>query len=189
MNTRFLIPLALGLTAVSASALTVSGVIDGSVTPDTRLGAFAVTPFGQPVQEFASAATTGGRFRLDIATAPPPARAQAVLTPQNVSWPGVIDPVQVSASAQVGELKFFIYRDENGNARHDESEVLREVAPMVGRASLFIPWVSAAVTVRASQGYQVALQPGWNAFVVDVGRTVKVQPLADGSVVIVPIGR
>ncbi|MFK7601637.1 hypothetical protein ACI3L1_05435 [Deinococcus sp. SM5_A1] len=189
MNTRLLLSLALGLTMPAASALTVTGMVQGSVTPESRLGGFAVTPFGQPVQELVSTPLDGGGFRLDIPAAAPPARAQAVLTAQNVSWPGVIDPVQISAAAQSGELKFFVYRDQNGNARHDDNEALREVSPMVGKASLFIPWVSADVTVSANKGYQVALKKGWNAFLVDVGRAVNVQIYPDGTGVTLSLGR
>lgn len=189
MNRRFLLPLALGLSVAPASALTVTGVVQGSVAPDTRIGGFAVTPFGQPVQELVSAAVQSGNFRLDVALAAPPARAQAVLSPQNVSWPGVIDPVQVSAPAQAGELKFFVYRDQNGNARQDDNEALREVVPMVGRSLLFMPWVSADVTVTANKGYQAALKKGWNAFLVDVGRTVNVQPFSELTPINVSINR
>lgn len=187
MNARLLIPLALGLLAAPASALTVRGVVQGSVAPESRIGGFAVTPFGQPVQELVSAAVDADRFQLDLPATAPPTRAQAVLTSQNVSWPGVIDPVQVSAAVQAGELKFFVYRDQNGNARHDDNEALREVAPMVAKATLFIPWVSADVTVTANKGYQATLKRGWNAFLVDVGRTVTVQQASDTVMVTVSI--
>lgn len=189
MNSRFLISLALGVTVASASALTVSGTVQGNVTPDTRIGGFVVTPFGQPVQELGGAAVTGQAFRLELPAAAPPARAQAVLTPQNVSWPGVIDPVQVSAAAQVAELQLFAYRDQNGNNRRDEGEPLRELVPLAGKATLFIAWVSADVTVTANKGYQTNLKKGWNAFLVEVGRTVNVQPLSDGTAVDVNVGR
>ncbi len=189
MKRRFLLPLTLGLSVAPASALTVTGVVQGSVGPETRIAGFAVTPFGQPVQELVSTAIDGGKFRLDLPTAVPPARALAVLTPQNVSWPGVIDPVQVSAAVQAGELKFFVYRDQNGNARRDENEPLREVMPMVGKATLFLPWVSADVMVTANKGYQAALQKGWNVFLVDVGRTVHVRPFDGATVVSVSLQR
>ncbi|GGO28249.1 hypothetical protein [Deinococcus humi] len=189
MNLRLLLSLALGLSVPQASALTVTGTVQGSAAPDLRLAGFAVTPFGQPVQELASSSLDSGQFRLDLPAGPPPARAQAVLSSQNVSWPGVIDPVQVSAAAQTGELKLFVYRDQNGNARHDENESLREVSPMVGRSSLFIPWVSADVTVTANKGYQASLKKGWNAFLVDVGRVVNVQPFAEAVTVTVSLQR
>ncbi|CAM3158295.1 Carboxypeptidase regulatory-like domain-containing protein [Deinococcus saxicola] len=189
MNTRFLLSMALGLTMPAASALTVTGMVQGSVTPQSRLGGFAVTPFGQPVQELVSAPLDSGSFQLDIPAAAPPARAQSVLTAQNVSWPGVIDPVQISGAAQTGELKFFVYRDQNGNARHDDNEALREVSLMVRKSALFVPWVSADATVSANKGYLVALGKGWNAFLVDVGRTVNVRPYPDGTVVLLSVGR
>ncbi len=189
MNVRLFLCLALGLSVAQASALTVTGTVQGTPGPDVRLAGFAVTPFGQPVQELVSSSLEGGRFRFDLPVGPPPARAQAVLSSQNVSWPGVIDPVQVSAAVQTGELKLFVYRDQNGNARHDDSEALREVSAMVGRSSLFIPWASADVTVSANKGYQATLKKGWNAFLVDVGRTVNVQPFADGAAVTLSLQR
>ncbi len=188
MNTRFLLSLALGLTIPAASALTVTGMVQGSVTPQSRLGGFVVTSFGQPVLELVSTPLDGGSFQLDIPSAAPPVRAQSVLTAQSVSWPGVIDPVQISAAAQAGELKFFVYRDQNSNARRDDNEVLREVSPMVGKSPLFVPWVSADVTVSANKGYQVALKKGWNAFLVDVGRTVNVRTYPDSTQVLLSLG-
>jgi hypothetical protein len=189
MNLRHLPFLMLGLSVAPASALTVTGTVQGSVAPQTRLGGFAVTPFGQPVQELVSTALDGGTFRFALPATPPPPRAQAVLTSQNVSWPGVIDPVQVSAAAQAGELKLFVYRDQNGNARYDENEALQEVTPTVGKSTLFLPWVSADVTVTANKGYQASLKKGWNAVLVDVGRVVRVQPFAEAVPVNVSLQR
>ncbi|CAM3721426.1 hypothetical protein [Deinococcus frigens] len=189
MNIRRPLSLALGLTLASASALTVTGMVQGGVTPETRIGGFAVTPFGQPVQELVSASLSGGKFRLDVPTGAPSGRAQAVLTPQNVSWPGVTDPVQISAAAFAGELKFFTYRDLNGNERHDDNEALTEATVMVGKAALFIPWVSADVMVTANKGYLASLRKGWNAVLVEVGRTVNVQPYPSGTEVVISVGR
>lgn len=189
MKRRCLFLLALSLLAAPASALTLTGTVQGSVAPQTRVGGFAVTPFGQPVLELVSAPVAAGQFQLDLPVAAPPARAQATLSSQNVAWPGVIDPVQVSAAAQAGELKLFVYRDQNGNARHDDGEALREVTPLVGKATLFLPWVSADVTVSADKGYQAALKKGWNALLVEVGRAVTVRPLPESAAVTVSVRR
>jgi hypothetical protein len=187
MKTRFL-ALLLGAAVSPAAALTVSGTVEGNAG-GSRIGAFAVTPFGQTVQEVVSAPITAGQFRLEVPGGAPAARAQAPLSPQNVSWPGVIDPVQVSAAAQVAELRLFVYADANGNGHRDEGEGLREVTPMLGNSALFITWVSGDVTVTAGKGYRAELRKGWNAFVVDVGRTVRVQPFDEDRAVNVRMGR
>lgn len=176
MKTRLLLPLVTSLLAGSAAALTVAGTVDGGVPPNTRLGAWVVTPFGQPVEEVVGVPVRAERFSLDLPTTAPGGKALAPLTPQNVTWPGVIDPVAVTGQAQVAELKFFTYVDTNNNGRRDSNEAMREVSPTAGRATLFVVWVSGDVTVKANKGYVAGLKSGWNALLVDVGRAVNVQP-------------
>ncbi|SMB92534.1 hypothetical protein [Deinococcus hopiensis] len=166
----------------TGGALTVTGSVTGGVTPETRVSGWAVTSSGQPVQEIVSVPVNAGGFRLEIPTPPPSARAQTGITSQNISWPGVLDPVMVSGPAQTAELKFFTYRDVNKNGQHDEGETLREVTPDAGRGSLFVVWVNTDVTVRANRGYAVDLKRGWNAFVVEVGKAIKVAPFIEGQV-------
>ncbi|WP_102125386.1 hypothetical protein [Deinococcus planocerae] len=181
MKTR-LLPLAAALLAPSAGALTVTGSVAGNVSPETRVSVWAVSASGQPVQEIASVpVTSGGRFRLDLPGNAPAPRALTPLSAQNVSWPGVLDPVTVSAPAQAAELKFFTYRDANRNGTRDEGETLNEATANVGRGTLFVVWVGGDVTVKANRGYEAALKRGWNALVVEVARAVKVAPYADGS--------
>lgn len=189
MKLRPLLPVTLALVFGHASAITVSGTVNGTLTSDTRIGGFTVTPFGQPVDEVGSVTVSGDKFRIELPSAAPSAKAQVKLTAQNVSWPGVLDPVTVSSGVQAAELKLFSYRDLNGNARRDDSEPVREVVPNVGKATLFMAWVSGDVTVRANKGYEATLKSGWNAFIVDVGKAVKVQPFQDGTVVNVRLGR
>ncbi|MBZ9753623.1 hypothetical protein GO986_18220 [Deinococcus sp. HMF7620] len=177
------------LLAAQASALTIRGTVEGAVTADTRVAAVVVNPYGQAVQEVSSVPVEGGRFTLELPVAAPTARAQVTLTPQNVNWPGVIDPIQVSGQAQVAELKFFTYRDLNNNGRRDENEALRDVLPTLNGGGLFVAWVNTDVTVKANKGYEASFKRGWNAFIVDVGRAVKVQPFADSTVVSVRLAR
>lgn len=182
--------LVMALLASSGGALTVTGKVEGSVPTGTRVSGWAVSASGQPVQEIVSVPVNGGAFRLDIPEAAPSFRAQTALSSQNVAWPGVLDPVTVSAETQTAELKFFTYRDANRNGQHDEGEALREVTLNVGSGSLFVVWVNSDVTVKASRGYQAALGRGWNAFVVEVGRAVKVAPFKDGvAAVTLALGR
>ncbi|GAA5437338.1 hypothetical protein ACMT4L_02755 [Deinococcus sp. A31D244] len=189
MNLRpFLITLSV-LSAGQGLGLTIRGSVEGSGPADTRVAGFVVSPFGQAVEEVTSVPLENGRFVLEIPTAAPTARAQVDLTPQNVTWPGVIDPVQVSGQARVAELKFFVYRDANNNGRRDDNEPLRDVLPSVGRATLFVAWVNTDVTVKASKGYAATLKRGWNALIVDVGRAVAVQPFSDSTTVTVRLTR
>lgn len=179
-----------GLTVMgNAAALNVAGSVEGGASADTRIAGFVVTPFGQPVQEIVSAPVQGGKFKLEIPDPAPISKAQTKLTPSNVSWPGVLDPVSVSSEVQSTELKFFIYRDQNSNGQRDDNEALREVTPNIGKANLFIAWVSGDVTVKANKGYQATLKKGWNAFIVDVGKAVKVQPFDEATIVSVRMGR
>lgn len=189
MKTRLVLPLILGLLATQASALVVTGTVDGTVTPDTRVSGWVVTPFGQPVQEIVGVPVQSNRFSLEIPITAPTARGQVALTPQNVSWPGVIDPVAVSGQVQAAELRFFTYRDQNNNGRRDEAEALNEVAAQVGRSTLFIVWVNGDVTVKANKGYVATLKRGWNAFLVDDGRAVSLKPFAADTAVTVRLNR
>ena len=179
--------LPLGL-AGQAGALSLSGTVQGEVTPDTRLGGWAVTPFGQPVQELVSTPVTGGRFSLALPDAAPPARAQVPLD-DRLSWPGLIDLTRVSVPAQVAELKFYLYRDLNGDGSRDDSEPLREVRLNAGRGGVFVVWSSAATRVTGSREYAADLSRGWNALVVDVRATVRVQPYAPQTPVQIDLGR
>ncbi|WP_034384090.1 hypothetical protein [Deinococcus sp. YIM 77859] len=178
-----LLPLLALLLLGRGHALTVTGNVTGSVPAEARVGAWAVSASGQPVQELLSAPVqSGGEFRLNLPTAPPSPRVQVPLTAQNVAWPGVLDPVTVSGSALATELRLFIYRDANRNGQRDEGEPLREVTPNAGRGTLLTVWVSADVTVRAGRGYEATLKRGWNALVVEVGRAVRVTPVTGDAV-------
>lgn len=189
MKTR-LWSLAAALLLGSGSALTVTGSVSGSVPGDTRLSGWAVSASGQPVQEIVSVPVNAGRFQLEVPPAPPSFRAQTTLNAANVAWPGVLDPVSVSAQPSAAELKFFSYRDANRNGQHDETEALREVTLRTTRGSLFVVWVGSDVTVKASRGYQATLARGWNAFVIEVGRAVRVAPFVDGvAAVTLDLGR
>ncbi|MCD0170427.1 hypothetical protein [Deinococcus sp. 23YEL01] len=177
------------LCAGPAYGLTIRGTVEGGGGDDLRVAGFAVSPFGQVIEEISSVPVEGGRFVLELPMTAPTARAQVDLTPQNVTWPGVIDPVSVSTQARVAEMKFFVYRDLNRNGRRDDAEALRDVMPNVERATLFVAWVNTDVTVKANRGYEATLKRGWNALIVDVGRAVRVQPFADSTVVTVRLAR
>ncbi len=188
MNTRLPTFLALAALTGQATALTVMGMVEGTTADDVRISGFVVSSFGQPVQELLSVTVKNGKFKLEIpASAPnekaPNEKVQMALIPQNISWTGVIDPVTVSKEAKGAELKFFSYHDVNKNNSRDDNEPLREITLNVGRASLFVEWVNIDVQVTANKGYQAFFKKGWNALLVEVGRTVNVQPFDEDTVV------
>lgn len=185
---RSLLSLALLALVVQASAATLTGTVAGGATADTRISAWVVTPFGQPVQELVSASVKDGRFSLALPDTVPPARAQAPINDQ-ISWPGLIDFGKASTNAQAAEMKFFVYQDTNGNGSRDDNEPLREVRLNAGKGDVFIVWASADVTVTASKGYLANLKKGWNLLSVDVRKDVSVKPLDVNAPLKVNIGK
>lgn len=172
----------------SAGALTLTGTLEGNAAPDLRLSGWAVKGSGQPVAELVSAAVKGGSFSLTLPTALPPAAAQSPVD-NRISWPGLMDFGSASASAQATEMKFFVYRDANGNGQRDEGETMREVRLNTGRSFVFVVWVSNDVTVTGSNGYAVNLDKGWNALTVDVRSSVSVKPLDPKASITVNTGQ
>ncbi|UQN06029.1 hypothetical protein [Deinococcus sp. QL22] len=180
----------LGLgTLAPASAQGIAGTVTGSVAEGMRVSGWAVTPSGQAVQEIVSVPINNSKFRLELPAIAPSARAQTTLSAQNVSWPGVIDPVTVSAPVQTAEVKFFTYRDTNRSGQRDDNEPLNEVTLNSGSSSVFVAWVGTDVTVKANRGYEATLKRGWNVFLVDVGRAVKVSPYLETASVSLNLGR
>lgn len=176
------------LLAAQAAAISVSGAVQGSVSADLRLSAWAVTAFGQPVEELASAPIKDGKFTLNIPDDAPPARAQ-VPVDNRISWPGLIDFSKSSAPAQAAELKLFVYRDTNRDGVRQDNEALREVRVQAGKGELFIVWASAPVTVTASRNYQADLKKGWNVFQVNVRGAVSVKDLDSKTELKIDLGQ
>ena len=174
MNLRPLLTCALAL-ASSAAAVTLSGTVEGKAAPGTRIGAWAVTAFGQPVQELGSAPVNGGKFSLTLPDQAPPPRA-LVPVDEHLNWPGLLEFQKASGDAQAAELKFFMYRDDNGSGTRQDGESLREVRLEAGRGELFVVWASAPVTVTGSRDYRADLTRGWNTLVVEVRSNVSVKP-------------
>ena len=187
MKRRFL-PLTILTLLAQASALTLSGQVTGTVAPDTRLGGWAVRGAGQPIAELTSAAIKGGSFSLELPASVPPAQAQLPID-NRISWPGLVDFGKTTAPAQAAEMKFFLYRDTNGNGQHDENEAMREVRLNTGRSFVFVVWASSNVGVTGSNGYDAQLQKGWNALAVDVRSSVSVKPLDARAAITVSSGQ
>ena len=174
-------------TGAAAAAGVVQGVAQGDLPPDSRLGVWAVTPFGQPLQLLADAPVQGGRFALTLPSAAPAERLQFAVD-ERTSWPGLVNFAGTSVPLRAAELKFFLYRDANGNGVRDDGEALREVRPSVGKGELFVVWAARAATVSGAGGYEAELQAGWNTLVVEVRRPVRVQPYG-GAPVQISLGR
>ena len=135
MKTRLLPLFALATLIGQATALTVTGTVEGAKTPDLRMSAFMVSPLGQALQEVASVPVTDNKFRLEVPSLDPHEKTQSVLVAEGISWPGVIEPILVNAESKVAELKFFSYVDLNKNGRRDDNEALTELSPNGGRAA------------------------------------------------------
>ncbi len=159
-----------------AGALALSGQLEGSVSPETRLSGWVVKGSGQPVQELVSTPVKDGSFTLSLPEGAPPAPVQLPLD-SRISWPGLMDFGKATATAQAAEMKFFLYRDANGNGHRDENEAMREVRLNAGRSFVFVVWASTPVTVTGSNGYAASLEQGWNALTVDIRSSVSVKPL------------
>ena len=175
------------LAGTAGAAGVVRGVVEGDVAPDSRLGVWAVSPFGQPLQQLADAPLQGGKFALTLPGAAPAERLQFAVD-ERTSWPGLVNFAGTSVPLRAAELKFFLYRDANGNGVRDDGEALREVRPSVGKGELFVVWAARAATVKGAGGYEADLQAGWNTLVVEVRRPVRVQPYA-GAPVQINLGR
>ena len=169
----------LALLAGRGLAFTVSGTVGGSVPTQSRVGGFLVDGSGTPLQEIASVPISGGRFSLSLPDGTPAARAFYPLRPDLIVWPGVLEPVTVSAPANVADLRLYVYVDRNGNGRRDPAEPLLEAPPQVGRALVQLSYASTGVRVSAARGYDVTLVPGWNGLLVEVGRSLRVTALRE----------
>lgn len=165
------------LAAAQGAAISVGGTVLGDVPPGTRLSAWVVTPFGQPVQLLADAPLGGDTFRLTLPDAAPQERLRAPVD-ERTAWPGLVDFAGASVQARAAELKFFTYRDANANSRRDEAEPLREVRLNAGKGELFVVWATPDVSVRGGGGYEANLNTGWNALIVEVRRPVRIAPYA-----------
>ncbi|ADV67646.1 hypothetical protein [Deinococcus maricopensis] len=169
--------LAMALLASGAQALTVSGSVTGAAPRGARIAAWTVNATGAPLASLTDAPLNGSAFDLDLPEGAPGARAVSALRSDTLVWPGVVDPVNVSAPVNAAEVKFFVYTDANGNGRRDANEDLNEVTPLVGRAQAVVVWADNAARVTAGRGFDVNLKPGWNAFAVEFGRATKVTSL------------
>lgn len=186
MKLRLLAALTFSLTTL-ASAQSLTGAIDGTVMPDTRLSGWAVKASGQPAQELFSVPLKGDAFKIALPTQAPAANLQSPID-NRITWPGLVDFDKVSAPAQATEMKFFVYRDSNGNGERDDNEPLKEVRLNAGKSFVFVVWASNDVTVAGSNGYQAALKKGWNALAVEVRNTVTVKPLDPKTALHVNVG-
>lgn len=174
MNAFFPSLLALAVLA-QAGAIGISGAVVGTPAPDTRLGAWVVSAFGEPQGQVADSSLSNATFKLEVPATPPQDKWLAPVG-NDLTWPGLVDFAGASVPARAAELRFFTYRDSNGNSKRDETEPLREVRLNGGKSDLFVVWLSAATSVKGGGGYQADLQAGWNVMLVEVRKTVRVAP-------------
>lgn len=172
------------LLSASAQALTLQGTVAGGADlgAKPRLGLWLLGPSGNTVGgELLSTPIIGGKFSLDLPSAAP--ANQYPLRPDSIGWPGVVGDVRVDPSVQASDIAFFVYDDSNGNGLRDSNEALRDAFPDVQRQPVFVVWAAAPSKVSAGKGFSVALQSGWNALTVELGKaatvsTYKGQPVS-----------
>lgn len=174
--------LMLALTS-GAHALTLSGLVEGDVPGNARVGAYLVSTAGLPLAEVASAAVENGAFRLGLLEDAPTGRARWALTGDSVTWPGVAGNVTATPGVETGELRLFVYTDANGNGRRDENERLLEATVTAGKASVAFVYTNREATVSGPRGLNVTLPAGWSALVVELGRTLKTSVLSDAATI------
>lgn len=163
----------------TAGALTLNGSVVGELPSASRVGAWTVSTSGAPINEIASAALNGARFSLRLPEAAPSGRALWPLMADHLAWPGVTGDVTVAPAGQGGEAKLFVYGDANGNGRRDEGEAMSEATVQAGKANVVVVYSERDTTISASRGLQVKLATGWNAVLVEPGRTLRASVARD----------
>lgn len=176
---KTLLALLLGVTTSFASAqssagLAISGTVSGSVPPHARVGGFVLDSSGAPVAELVSVPVTNGHFALELPSIVPPGGTLSTLRADSIFWPGLLEPVNVSGQASTAELKLYVYSDQNGNGRYEDTEPLLESMAFVGKSRLVVSYATVAAQVNAARGFQANLKPGWNGLLIEVGKTVRV---------------
>ncbi|GHG06500.1 hypothetical protein GCM10017783_18940 [Deinococcus piscis] len=164
---------ALLLGAAQSAPLVLQGQLRGEVPPDLSVGIWTVGTAGQPQQLLGTAPAPEGRWRITLEQPP---SSTPELQGAALHWPGVLPPVQVSVPSQGQELRAYAFVDRDRNGQPGAGEPLREVRLRDGSQSLFLVWVDRAVQVSAAHGYQLQLQPGWNALGLHLGKSVQLRP-------------
>lgn len=145
----------------------------------TRLAVWLVSPFGQPVQELASAPLSVS-FKLFLPKTAPTPRQQVPLN-DRVTWPALLFE-KASAPAKVAEARFFSYIDSNKSGKHEADEALKEVSLQAASGEVFVVWSSANTVVTGSKGYLAPLEKGWNVLTVDIKKDVSVSKVAEQTI-------
>ena len=180
-RTAFLTSCLLGMGLSAAQALSLEGTVS-SVSPvnaqatlqaNSRVGLFLLGPNGKPTLEVVSSPLKEGRFALTLPDKPLEERLLEQLTPDAVTWSGVVGTIKVAGTPKFGELRLYTYVDVNTSAKRDSSEGITETAAQLGRSSLVVIYLDGPGKVSADKGFEVNLKAGWNALSIEAGRTVK----------------
>jgi len=177
-RTIFLISglLATGLNVAQALSLegTLSALSLSNASPaNVRVGLFLLGPNGKPALEVVSSPLKEGKFSLTLPDTPLEERFLEQLTPDAVTWSGVVGTIKVAGTPKFAELRLYSYADANTSTKRDPGEVLGEQTAQLGRSSLILVYLDGPGKVSADKGFEVSFKAGWNALSIEAGRTVK----------------
>lgn len=159
-----------------AAGLGISGFVkfSGAAPTGVRVALFTVDRVGRPLQEIASAAAgSDGSFSLQAPAAPPASPSRQTLTSDGLSWPGIVGNVTFTGTPRVVLAKLGAYLDLDGSKSFTpadtllDSTVTRDVP-----GGVIVLWADARFLAAAGRGFQATFEPGWNAVVVEAGKTV-----------------
>ena len=176
-RTTFLISslLAMGLSVAQALSLegTVSTQAPANVQAKLRVGLFLLGLNGKPALEVVSSPLKEGKFSLTLPEAALEERFLEQLTPDAVTWSGVVGSIKVAGTPKFAELRLYTYVDTNISAKREPGELLEEETAQLGRSSLILLYLDGPGKVSADKGFEVSFKAGWNALSIEAGRTVK----------------
>jgi len=172
-RTTFLISCLLATGLNVAQALSLEGTLNAVSPANVRVGLFLLGPNGKPALEVVSSPLKEGKFSLTLPEAALEERFLGQLTPDAVTWSGVVGTIKVAGTPKFAELRLYTYADSNTSAKREPGEILSETAAQLGRSSLILVYLDGPGKVSADKGFEVSFKAGWNALSIEAGRTVK----------------
>lgn len=175
MNLCRLFPLALVATVALAAPVSLSGTIKTNLpqTATLRVGVFLTDRSGNPAREVGSSAANAGTFSVQIPDAAPSASALVPVTSDNLDWPGLVGKITVTGQARIEGAVLRAYQDTDRSGSSNPGEALLETVVTRARGNLALVYSDARFRVQGDKGFDVTVEPGWNAIAIELGRTIE----------------